>query len=332
MNPYPWQQPAFEKLQKQHQQNRLPHALLFHGPSGVGKQHFSHCVAKALLCSMPSVHGWACGQCRCCQLFAAQSHPDFYPVVPLEKSKSIKVDQIRALTHDLVQTAQCGGRQVAVIYPADAMNRACSNALLKTLEEPVGSVVLMLVADQLGSIPATILSRCQKIYFETPSVALTLPWLCATLPMGALEAKSLLQLSRGSPLGAIAMAESHYRALRDEVLRALWRLLQEPLWVGEVTGQLLQWDGSIVLQAIFSIALDVLRVQFRLSVDRLDNQDQLDLLQKMGERLDVMRLSSQLPLLLQAKGRLQTVSGLNVGLLMEGVLLRWQSLGKGYVS
>lgn len=166
---YPWQQSQWQQLLKQHQQRRLPQALLFSGQYGLGKKDFALVLAKLVLCEAGGES--ACDICHSCQLFRAGNHPDFFTIYPEENGKTIKVDQIRDLTASLNQTAQLNGYQVAVICPAESMNAAAANALLKTLEEPPGPVILILISHRLGGLPITIVSRCQKIaFFATEDV------------------------------------------------------------------------------------------------------------------------------------------------------------------
>jgi len=113
----------------------MPHALLLEGPAGIGKQAFAQFVTDALLCEKTASVG-ACGDCAVCSLTQTGNHPDISYTQPLGDSDVIKIDQIRELVTWLQLTPQYHSYKVAVISPADAMNRNAANALLKTLEEP----------------------------------------------------------------------------------------------------------------------------------------------------------------------------------------------------
>src|SRR3990167_9344519 len=113
MTVYPWQQLQWQQLLSQHQQQRLPQALLLSGQSGLGKKEFALSVANLVLCEKNDTG--ACGHCRSCRLFQAGNHPDFLHVSPEENSKTVKIDQIRELTVSLNQTSQRKGYQVAMI-------------------------------------------------------------------------------------------------------------------------------------------------------------------------------------------------------------------------
>ena len=146
----------------------MPHAVLLTGPEGTGKGHFAAIIANSLLCSKPSVDRFACGECQSCQLLAANTHPDFYRIT-LESNadgkpaKDIKVEQIRQLIQSLAQTSQLGGIKLAIIDPAERMNRNAANSLLKTLEEPTADTLLILLAAQPSRLLPTVRSRCQTI-------------------------------------------------------------------------------------------------------------------------------------------------------------------------
>ena len=148
---YPWQKNQWQRLLSQHRQERLPHALLLTGAAGLGKETFARQFAQFLLCKAAGES--VCGQCAGCSLILANNHPDLLMIAPEESGKNIKVDQIRDMSATLNQTAQRAGYQVAIISPAEALNRAAANALLKTLEEPSGRVLLLLVSHQPGALP-----------------------------------------------------------------------------------------------------------------------------------------------------------------------------------
>ncbi len=159
----------------------MPHALLLAGPAGLGKRAFAERLARALLCDC-NVEGDACGTCRTCKLLEAGTHPDAVHVTfGLTKTgksrKEITVDQIRDLAAALGMSSQFGGWKVVVIDPADAMNASAANALLKTLEEPAGSALVILVADAPWRLPATIRSRCQRVDFHLPARSEAMTWL-----------------------------------------------------------------------------------------------------------------------------------------------------------
>jgi DNA polymerase-3 subunit delta' len=158
----PWHAEVWRRFAGALARGQLAHGLLLHGEGGLHKHMLARTMAAALLCGARGDDGQACGRCRGCVLLAAGNHPDLVEVMPVD-SAQIKVDQIRELSERLSKRPQIAQVQVAVIEPAERMNVAAANALLKTLEEPAGDTFLILVSDRLGRLPATIRSRCQRL-------------------------------------------------------------------------------------------------------------------------------------------------------------------------
>lgn len=144
---------------------KLPHALLFHGPSGVGKRTVAKALAQALFCREAS----GCGQCPPCQRLAGGTHPDLVLVTKEEKRTQLLIDQIRELSQFLALTAMEAPWKVAILDDAAEMNPAAASALLKTLEEPAPQTLLILVTGRPGSLLPTIRSRCQATRFQALS-------------------------------------------------------------------------------------------------------------------------------------------------------------------
>lgn len=222
MSAMPWHAEHWERLQARRRRDAMPHALLLCGPAGLGKRDFMHRFVRGLLCEQ-AVDGEACGRCRSCLLLDAGTHPDLVMLsFGLRKDgvqrSDIVVDQIRGLSARLAMASQFGGWQVACIDPADGMNTAAANALLKTLEEPSPSTLLLLVADAPWRMPQTIRSRCQRIEFQLPSREQALAWLQA---QGVKDAAAALDAAGGNPGMAKAWAEEGALARRQEVRKDL---------------------------------------------------------------------------------------------------------------
>lgn len=218
----PWHAEHWQRLQSRVAREALPHALLLCGPAGLGKRAFLQRFVRGLLCERAEA-GDACGQCRACLLLAAGTHPDLVGLsFGLRKDgvqrSEIVVDQIRELSARLAMASQFGGWQVAVIDPADAMNTAAANALLKTLEEPSQRTLLLLVADAPWRLPQTIRSRCQRIEFQLPTRADALAWLAA---QAVAEPAVALDAAGGNPGLAQAWAEQGALARRQAVRKDL---------------------------------------------------------------------------------------------------------------
>ena len=222
MNRLPWHAEHWARLQARRQRGAMPHALLLTGPVGLGKRGFAQRFVQGLLCQQP-VDGDACGHCRSCLLFAAGTHPDVISLsLGLRKDgvqrSEIVVDQIRELSARLAMSSQFGGWQVACIDPADAMNTAAANALLKTLEEPSAQTMLILLADAPWRMPQTIRSRCQRIEFHLPTETQALAWLQAE---DVRDAAVALGAAGGNPGLARAWTQEGALDRRTEVRKDL---------------------------------------------------------------------------------------------------------------
>jgi len=224
----PWHAEPWRQLIARRTQDRLPHALLLCGAEGLGKRAFADAFAAALLCQQPRSDGSACGECRACRFVHAGSHPDLVRVKlglrdDGKPRTEIIVDQIRSLSERLGMTPQFGGWQIALIDPADAMNIAAGNALLKTLEEPTASTLIVLIADAPSRLPATIRSRCQRIEFRIPTRSEAQEWLIAQ-KIDSKTAASALDASGGNPGLALGWAQSGGLITREEVAKDLRNL------------------------------------------------------------------------------------------------------------
>jgi len=204
-----------------------PHALLVHGPRGIGKHALALNFAQALLCEAPRADGLACGECAGCRYAIAGQHPDLMRlelqlVDPEEGTlvavETIGIDRVRALTEFVQLTSHRQRAKVAVISPAERMNAAAANALLKTLEEPPPGTYLILVSDQPGRVPATILSRCRKLAAPPPAPAAARAWLAA---QGVAAPDLALAQAAGAPIDALAHADPAVQAERLAWLAAL---------------------------------------------------------------------------------------------------------------
>ncbi|MEJ6473882.1 DNA polymerase III subunit delta' [Pseudoalteromonas piscicida] len=169
-----WHQGPLEHLSQAKLNGRLHHAQLLSGKKGVGKSALASHLVMALLCSATQGLN-ACGQCKSCNLNLAGNHPDRLAVTP--DGKSIGVDEIRDITHFLNHSAQQGGNKVAMVEQAHLMTHSAANALLKTLEEPNANRYLIVTSDDDSQLPATILSRCNKVTIHSPNSAEAASWL-----------------------------------------------------------------------------------------------------------------------------------------------------------
>lgn len=321
---YPWTQQQWTQLQQRYRERRLPHALLLAGPSGLGKGQFARELAQSLLCEQPDAEGIACQHCRACARFSAGTHPDMLLVEPEETGKAIKVDQIRDLISQFGLASHQGGFRIAIIEPAEQMNLAAANSLLKTLEEPPADSLILLVCASPSLLPATILSRCQRVDFAPPSHTQALTWLQIQHAIPTDQAEGLLALTGDAPLSALA--------LQSEILDARMELFRSFCTIAEgqtALSRLQPWlklDMPTPIHWLSSWINDLIRLKSGVD-STLRNRDLREGLQKLAQRVDLLGLYDLLDEL-NTILRMQR-SPLNVQMLMEGVLLRWQTLSTG---
>jgi len=210
-------------LKTARQKGRLAHAYLFLGPEGVGKASTAQALAAALNCQTPREDGDACGTCASCRRLAAGTHPDFLVIEPTE-SLQIKIEQIREFRRLTNYPPLGGGWRVVVIKPAEAMNEAAANALLKTLEEPPERHLIILTAQVEADLLPTVVSRCHKLAFAPLPAALIAGELERRRGLTLPQAQLLAALSGGSLGRALTLNPESILAQRRQVLADLGAL------------------------------------------------------------------------------------------------------------
>jgi DNA polymerase-3 subunit delta' len=217
----PWLAAAQAQLRDAISQDRLSHALLITGSPGQGGEWLAYWLAASFYCELAPTSR-PCGECRSCQRVMADEQPDCLVLRPIEDSKEIRVDQVRELTAELALTAHGGGRKVAIISPAEKLNRAAANALLKTLEEPTRGAVLILVSGEANRLPPTVQSRCTRIRIAPPAESSLVQWLQSQRD-GSTDWGRVLAVIGANPLAALEVDSAAIVALYDETVRALER-------------------------------------------------------------------------------------------------------------
>lgn len=331
MSVFPWQQALWQRLHAQ--RGRLPHALLLEGARGIGKRDFALAFAQSLLCESPASDAVACGHCASCHWFAQGSHPDFRLIEPItedeeegeegassRKRYEIAIAQIRALADFVNLSSHRGGGRVIVLHPAESLNLAASNALLKTLEEPAPNTQFLLVTHQANAVLPTIKSRSQRVSLPRPDAAASRAWLEKS---GMKQAELCLALAGGAPLLAQEFADAEYLAERQQFLNAL----REP---GKLNWLALAEQGA---KANLAARFDWLQKWlYDLSSAKLAgtvryNVDFASGLRELAGRVNVTRVQRYARELAQQKRHLQ--HPLNPQLLLESVLLRYRDAVTG---
>ena len=208
----------------------LPHALLLSGMEGIGKRRTARVLARTLLCERAG--DAPCGHCDACRTMAAGVHPDYFETAPEARGKSAAMIRTEAVRDILIAASGApvaGRRRIILIDGADAMNETAANRLLKTIEEPTGEVLFLLVTSAYDAILPTIRSRAVRIAFGTlPRAEIE----AALRERGTENAATIAALADGSLGRAYALAAEGLQ-LRDEALALLVQLPElrvEDIW------------------------------------------------------------------------------------------------------
>ncbi len=287
---YPWLDATWRRLLTT--RTRPAQALLLAGPRGVGKGALARAWAQALLCEAPLPDGAACGRCPACHWFETATHPDFRVLTLQEKTgkegetrmaTAIEVEQAREAVDFVQLSTYRAGYRVVLVDPADNLNLAAANALLKVLEEPPLNTVFVLVSDQPRRLLPTIRSRCTRIDIGLPPVDQAAQWLAG---QGVDDAVNLLALSGGTPLDAQRWADGTELDERRTLLEGLAdpdRL--DPVTLGE------RWK-TVSPQTWHNVAYkwlgDLLVVRLQGSVQF--NRDFAETLTQLGSRANLAKL------------------------------------------
>lgn len=323
----PWLVSTFADLQQRRAKGRLAHALMFIGPAGIGKHQLAERFAQSLLCAQPHADGQPCGQCHACSLYAAGTHPDLFRLSPEEDSKNIRIDQIRALIERISLSSHYGRHKVVILNPADAMNIAAANALLKTLEEPPADTILLLITDRPSFLPATIRSRCQTLRLALPARDEAQAWLATQLGNPE-EAAVLLALAGGAPLAAQDLAEEQLTR-RQEMLNDWQQLARGEADPVKLAADWVKPGLRLPITWIYGWVADMIRLRNG-GENQLTNQDAKAALQNLAEELDLTRLYGLLDRVMETIKLAN--SQVNPQTLMEGILLYWSNLPRNAIS
>ncbi len=315
------------RLRRMLREGRLPHALLFMGPEGVGKCRAARTLAAALLCGEPE---GPCGKCPSCLALRQDSHPDYYEVRPESRGKgarAIRIEQIREMQAEASRLPILSHRRVVVIDEAELMNEAAENSLLKTLEEPTGQVTFLLVTGSRASLLDTIISRCMPVSFGMLPMD-ELAGLLACRGISTAEAEELAVLSDGSMGRALALHENDGMKLRDDAmafLEGLGAMDMGKIWLrGKDMGEQGREKISEWLMYLNMLLRDMLVLYESDDSGIIYARDIQRKLADMLPEFPKGRIFQMLRLVKESQCRLQ--ANVNLRLFMEGVLIRLKDI------
>jgi DNA polymerase-3 subunit delta' len=301
-----WLESFADSWQGRAQHGRIPHAVMLLGAAGVGKRCAAAWIARQRL----GIEG--AGRLPAYPL-SIPAHPDLRWICPAEDKHTIGIEQIRGLVADLGLTSFDGGGKVAVIEPANAMTANAANSLLKTLEEPPGDTLLVLVTDRTGRLPATVFSRCQRVNMPIPPESESLVWLDRLQP--AASWPRALRAAGNAPLAAITASERlEATEAMSRDFSALSTKQAAPLdiaakWARLDPAFVLDWLCREVQKCIYGVSGAT-----SVAVDRAVGESVL-------KRMDRRNLFCYLDIINRLRG--QPVGSFNVQLTMESLLIDW---------
>ncbi|BCE01854.1 DNA polymerase III subunit delta' C-terminal domain-containing protein [Marinicellulosiphila megalodicopiae] len=242
---YIWQNNAFNQIIDLYKRQSLPHALLLSSDPFCGVDEMAIHLANALLCEHENK---PCGECRSCLLQKAGTHPDFMLAQPPEGKHILNIETIREMIEFAHITSSIKNK-VIVIQPADAMNEASSNAILKLLEEPSDNTFLIMVSTAKHLLLPTIISRCQKWHVPTPEMAVSEKWLIEQTDKPQETVQLALNQSNHQPIRAKSFLENDDIVFQQRIIDGLQQLFKKQIspvqlssnWQKENLGQILFW-------------------------------------------------------------------------------------------
>lgn len=198
------QEDAVEILQDEMEKQRISHAYLFSGQSGIGKSKLGYEFAKAVFCREEELD--SCDKCISCRKMEHQNHPDFKIISILENKNIISIDQIRELKKEIAYKPYESEKKLYIIESADQMSKEAANSLLKTLEDPPSFATIILLAEDTSRLLPTIISRCQQLKLKNLAQG-KIKKLLLEKGIAAEKAEILSRTAQGSPGKALAAAE-----------------------------------------------------------------------------------------------------------------------------
>lgn len=298
---------------------RVPHALLFAGPEGIGKAAAAGVFAAGLLCTGDSPK--PCGRCLSCRQMQTGNHPDFISVRP--DGASIKIEQVRQLQREAALAPYYGQRRVGIIDAAEKMTLQAANSLLKTLEEPVGDTVFILISSERQQLLETIISRCRIMtYYPLPYEELYQALLRRGIDKR--QAETVAHISGGRLGLALYLLSQEGQAVRRQaadIIMALPEASMQDVWEAGVSFEKLDRPQVLNIYKHMALLLRDLLVYLAVRDSRLMfNADLYEKLAAEAHNWSEPRLTDALLAVEQARQALTANS--NIRLTSEALLIK----------
>ena len=303
----------------------IPHALLFTGIEGVGKESTAVTFAMACNCAGETSNtirqetNIPCGTCKPCLKIAAGSHPDIIRVKP--SGPFIKIDQIRSLCQTIAMKPYEARRRVVIISDAQAMNPAAGNALLKMLEEPPARTILILLATHTSDLLPTIVSRCQQLRFKPISRRYLESVLVQMHGLAAGDAQIITTMADGSLSRALRMHRSHWINRRNWLINEM-----EALSTASINRLLAFGEQLSKNKNALQDSLEVMKAWLRdlvvgqLNPERIINQDLAPRIGRVSQQMSIDVLLDKIDTIQATQNDIQ--AGTNLRLALESMVLR----------
>ena len=312
-------QQQWQYIQNALQGNHLPQAMLLVGEKGLGKAAFAKQLAQYFLCEAP-VNNHACGHCAACLQFISGNHPDYYCLELSEKIKSIGIDDIRQLSTQLQQSSHQQGKRVVIFNPISALTVSASHALLKTLEEPLGDVVMLAVLSYPQEILPTLTSRLIPLpFFNDQNDSFS-----QLNDIDKTYKNILSALYAESPLMVNEQTLSNIKLLADEVLNHVGKSLVPKISALEIPATWYKDNALLVMQLIFLLVRDAIQLQAHGALEKCVYYYVPEKIKYIAKKLNLAQWFEVLDKIYAAMADIQHATAFNNQYIIENVLLSLQ--------
>lgn len=320
---YPWLHIPYHQLVLHYATGHGHHALLLHAPAGNGDDVLVCALSRWLLCQRRNGKK-SCGKCHSCHLMRAGNHPDYHTLVPEKRKNNLGVELIRQIIERLYSHAHQKGAKVVWLSQVELLTEAASNALLKTLEEPLKNTYFLLGCRDPIRLLTTLRSRCLYWHLVCPNEQLSMEWLSRNARGHSVEHLTALRLYNGAPIAAKQLLQSERWQQRNSLCSALNASLPRHDMLS-LLPIINQGDVEEYLHWLCTLLLDAIKLQ-KNAPSHVLNQDQNLLLHQLADRLSSISLLKIAYQWLICRHRLLTVVGVNRELLLTEQLVSWEKM------